>query len=224
MRSFYILSIIFFVSLNSFAQSDAKLIRNGNQLYKKGNFKDAEIAYRKSLEKNKDNNKGQFNLGDAVYKQKNYEEASKIFQDIANKDISKEMKAKAYHNLGNSLLESKKYEESINAYKNALRNVPNDNDTKYNLEYAKKKILQQQQQKQQQQNKDQKKDQKKDEKKDDKQDKNKDNDKKQQPQQNKISKEDAARMLDAINNNDKKTQDKVKKVKGAGSSAIEKDW
>lgn len=225
MKNIFIIFILSFISANLYAQGEAKLIRNGNDLYKKGQYKDAEVSYRKSLEKNKNNYKAQFNLGDALYKQKNYTESSKIFQSLANQDLSKDIKAKAYHNLGNSLLQQKKYEESIQAYKNALRNKPDDNETKYNLEYAKKKIIQQkqQQQKQQQQNKD------KDKNKDQKQnqsDQNKDQnkDKQQQQQQNKISKEDAKRMLQAMNNNDKNVQDKLKKVAGKGKALIEKDW
>ena len=84
-----------------------------------------------------------------MYKQQKYDEATKIFQDLTATDLPKNMSAQAYHNLGNSLLQQKKYQESIDAYKNALKQKPNDIDTKYNLEYAKKKIMQQQQQQQQ---------------------------------------------------------------------------
>jgi Ca-activated chloride channel family protein len=224
MKNLLIIFVLFIISANLHAQSEAKLIRNGNDLYKNGKYKDAEVSYRKSLEKNKNSYKGQFNLGDALYKQKNYTESSKIFQSLANQDLSKDIKAKAYHNLGNSLLQQKKYEESIEAYKNSLRNKSDDNETKYNLEYAKKKIIQQQQKQQQQQqnkNKDKDKDQKQNQ---NDQNKDQNKDKQQQQQQNKISKEDAKRMLQAMNNNDKNVQDKLKKVAGNAKSMIEKDW
>ena len=73
------------------------------------------------------------------------------FRKAAENTTDPEIRAEAYHNMGNALLEQKKYEESINAYKQALRNNPEDADTKYNLAYAQKMIQQQQQQIQQQQ-------------------------------------------------------------------------
>ena len=132
------------ITFNSFGQKAVKQLRAGNSLYEKGNYKAAEISYRKSLEQQNDYNKAKFNLGDAMYKQQKYDEATKIFQDLTSSELPKNMSAQAYHNLGNSLLQQKKYQESIEAYKNALKQKPNDIDTKYNLEYAKKKIMQQQ--------------------------------------------------------------------------------
>ena len=69
-------------------------------------YKDAEISYLKSLEKDPQYYKGLFNLGDAYYKQKNYEESTKVFQNLSQQKLDKENKAQAYHNLGNSLLQS----------------------------------------------------------------------------------------------------------------------
>jgi Ca-activated chloride channel family protein len=138
------------------------------------------------------------------------------------------------------LLQNKKLEESIEAYKKALLNNPKDEETRYNLAYAQDKLKQQQQQKNKD-NKDKKDQDKKNQDKKDqdknKDDKNKDNkdnknqdkkdqDKKdQQDQPNKLSKQDAERMLDALNNNEKQTQDKLKnkKLKG-GKLNISKDW
>src|SRR2546423_11653995 len=97
---------------NSFAQSERKLIRDGNKLYKEKKYSDAEVNYKKSLNANKNSETGQFNLGDAYYKQGKYEEAAQQFQPIINdKNITNTDKAKAYHNLGNSFLEAKKYDE-----------------------------------------------------------------------------------------------------------------
>ena len=139
-----------------YAQSEKSYIRDGNKLYKDGKYNDAEINYRKSLEENPDYYKAKFNLGDALYKQENFEEAARQFLTVDPKDLDKETKAKVYHNLGNSLLQSKKLKESIEAYKLALKNNPGDMDTKYNLEYARKMLKQQQEQQQNQnQNKDQ---------------------------------------------------------------------
>jgi tetratricopeptide (TPR) repeat protein len=209
------------------AQPESKLIREGNKSYGRQNYSEAEKNYRKALEKNKGSVKGQFNLGDAVYQQKNYEESSKVFSTLAETNLDPKTKAKVLHNLGNSLLESKQYEQSILAYKNALLNNPSDLDTKYNLEYA-KKMLEKQQQQQNQNKQDQ---QKKEQQKKDQQDQNKDQqdqDKKNQPpdQNKKISKEDAERMLEALKNDEKKTMEKLKKEKAKiqQQSVIEKDW
>lgn len=231
---FIIIYSMLSVSL-AFSQTDKKFIRDGNKQYKDKKYSDSEINYRKSLEKNKNSTEGIFNLGDAFYKQGKYEEAASQFQNITSKNTDKETLAKAYHNLGNSMLQAKKYEESIKAYKNALKNYAEDKDTKYNLAYAQSMLKQQQQQ--QQQNKDNKeKDNKNQEQKNnqdkkdnkDKKEEQKDNKDKQQEQsqanqQQKISKEDAERMLQALNNQEKDAQKKLQK-KQAVRVKIEKDW
>lgn len=203
-----------------YGQKENSLIRQGNKAYNTGKYEEAEKNYRKALEMNRESFPGQFNLGTAVYQKKNYKESANIYSSLAGKNLDKKTKAKILHNLGNSLLEGKEYEKSIAAYKNALLNDPSDIDTKYNLEYAKMMLKKQQQQQQQQQN--QKKDQK------DKQDQNqkdKQDQQKQPPDQKKISKEDAERMLEAMKNDEKKTMEKVNKEKAkAVRVAVEKDW
>jgi len=226
MKRIILILVLILISFPGFSQKDKKLIREGNKLYKDGKYKDAELNYRKALEIDKESVKGKFNLGDAVYKEKNFSESSKIFEDLSTRQLDKPVKAKVLHNLGNSLLEAKQYDQSINAYKNSLLNDPSDKDTKYNLEYAKQMLKKQQQQ--QQQNKDKKDQDKKDQDKKQEQnkDQNKDQDKKQPQDQNKkISKEDAERMLEALKNNEKKTMAKVKKEKAKVQQVtIEKDW
>src|ERR1041385_6907934 len=92
------------ISHNIFAQSERKLVREGNKQYKEKKFSDAEVSYKKSLNVNKESAPAQFNLGDALYKEDKYEDAANQFQSIAsNKKLSKEQQAQAYHNLGNSL-------------------------------------------------------------------------------------------------------------------------
>ena len=225
MRSLYITVLIFLASLSVSGQKENALLRQGNRNYEKGEYKEAEKDYRKALEINKESVTGQFNLGTAVYKNKNYEEATRIYGSLADKKNDKETQAKVLHNLGNSLMQSKEYEKSILAYKNALKNDPKNVDTKYNLEYAKMMLKKQQQQQQQNKdNKDQKKD--KEDKKDQKQDQNQKNDQqKQPPDQKKISKEDADRMLEALKNDEKRTMQKVKKQKAKVQvTGVEKDW
>ena len=221
------LALIMAFNFPSYAQKEKKLIKEGNTLYDKGKFKEAEMDYRKALDANKNSAGGLFNLGDAIYQQKNFEESSKIFGNLATSKLSSTNKASVYHNLGNSLLEGKDYEKSIAAYKNALLNNPSDKDTKYNLEYAKMMIKkQQQQQKQkQQQKKDQQDKDKKDQKKNDQNKDQQQQKKDQQDQSKKISKEDADRMLEAMKKDENKTLQKLKKDKAKVQQVmIEKDW
>ena len=229
--SIFLLSLCCLLSTLTNAQKEKKFIHEGNKLYENKKYSEAEKNYQQSLNKNKDSYKGNFNLGDAYYKQGKYEEATQQFQALTHKATSKDTLSKAYHNLGNSLMKSKKYEESINAYKNALKNNPNDEDTRYNLAYAQQMIKQQQQQQKNKDNKDNK-DKKNDKDNKDKKDDNKDKkdnkeqkNKEQEQQKNQISKEDAQRMLDALQNDEKNIQDKLKKAKAKGvKTEIEKDW
>lgn len=243
-KTLIILLIFSGITNNSTAQSENNFIRQGNQAFESGDFKKAEIDYRKALDKNQKSIKGEYNLGGAIYQQKNYEEAQKLYEQLASSDLTKEQKSMTYHNLGNSFLQMQKPEPAIEAYKNALRQNPNDLDTKYNLEFAKKMLKQQQQQQQNkdqnkdQENKDQNKDQQKQDQNKDQQNQdqqqnqqdqqqNQDNKSQQQPQQTKqISKEDAERMLQALQDNEKKTLEKLRleKLKNAKKVRTEKDW
>lgn len=217
-----------------YGQSEKKHLKDGNDAYKKADYSSAEKEFSKAINKNKNSYKGSFNLGDAYYKQGKYEEAANQFQLLTHSATSKDTLAKAFHNLGNSLLKSKKYQESVDAYKNALKNNPDDKDTRYNLAYAQQFLKQQQQQQKKDQDKKDdkkdkdkkdKKDDKKDEKKDDKKEKEKQDKEKQEQQKNKISKEDAQRLLEALQNDEKNLQDKMKKGKVKGvKTEIEKDW
>jgi tetratricopeptide (TPR) repeat protein len=224
------LILFLLAGFDSFSQKENTLLRQGNRKYNSGEYKEAEKDYRKALELNKESVKGQYNLGTAVYKNNNFEEATKIYNNLAEKNLDREVKSKAFHNLGNSYLQSKEYEKGIVAYKNALMNDPKNIDTKYNLEYAKMMLKKQQQQQQQDKDNKDKKDDKKEQqdKKDQKQDQNqnqKDDQQKQPQDQKKISKEDADRMLEALKNDEKKTMQKVKKQKAKVQViGIEKDW
>ena len=242
---FVVLSI--FVSA-AFSQSERKYIRKGNNEFEEKDYTNSEIAYRKAVEERPGSFDAQFNIGDALYKQEKYQEAAEKFSEISNSDVSKEKKARAYHNLGNSLLKANKLEESIEAYKQALKNDPNDIETKHNLTYALRKLKQQQNQKNQQnkdqqkqdqnkknqnqekdqQNKDQNKQNQQNQNKKDQQDQKKEDQKQQQKQQQKpeISKEDAKRLLQALENDEKQLQKKLKKKKAeqAQTAKTTKNW
>jgi tetratricopeptide (TPR) repeat protein len=220
------------------AQADKKFVRQGNREYNKSKFSESEISYRRAIDKNKESADAVFNTGDALYKQKKFEDAGKQF--IQNHDMNedKEKKAGSLYNLGNSLLMANKVQESIDAYKGSLKLDPQNMETKYNLAYAQDLLKKQQQQQQkdqqkQDQNKDnQKKDQQdkqdnKDQNHDKKQDQNQNKDQQQQPQQQQqgISREDAERVLNALANDEKNVQEKVKLAKATKAKVrTVKNW
>ena len=223
------------VAVNAFAQKERKYIRQGNKEFENANFENSEVSYRKAVDlEEKKSHEPAFNVGDALYKQEKYEDAIEQFNSLADVEVSKEEKAKIYHNIGNSLLQSNKLQESIDAYKNALRNNPNDMETKYNLAYAQKKLEEQQKQNQDkdkqdqnqdQQNKDQNKDEQEKNKDQNQQDKQEQDKNQQQQQQPQISKEDAERILQALANDEKDTQKKVKEQQAAAAKVkVEKEW
>ncbi len=221
---------------------EKKETRNGNKQFDKGVYTDAEASYKKALDKKNNMPEATFNLGDAVYQQKRYDEAAKQFQLSGQTNPDKSIKAKAYHNLGNTFLEQQKWADAVKAYKEALKQNPKDADTKYNLAYANAKLKQQQQSggqdnKENKDKKDDKNDQKQDQK--DKQDQNKDQqDKDQQAkneekkeqqqkqgQQPKLSKEEAEKILQAMQNEEQKTNQKVQqKQMKVMNVKIDKDW
>jgi len=209
-------------SYPAWTQADKKFIRQGNRAYEKDKFPDSEIYYRKALDKNKGSGDAVFNSGNTLYKQKKYEDAGKQFTESHRMNEDKDKKSSSLYNLGNSLLMANKLQESIEAYKNSLRLKPDNMEAKYNLAYAQDLLKEQQQQ--QQQNKDNEDQQKKDEgnknqdqEKDgqDKQNNEQQQDRQDQQQQQSISKEDAERLLNAIANDEKNVQEKVKLAKAA---------
>ncbi len=209
------------------AQSKRGLNNDGVDLYKEKKFTDAEVKFKKSLEKDPEMFQGHFNLGDAYYKEGRYDEAIQSYKNSLQFTDDKEEQAKVYHNIGNSLLKEQKYQEGIGAYKNSLKQNPDDLETKYNLSYALNMLKQNQQQKQnkddknKEKNKDQQKDQQQNQ---DQNDKNKEKQQNQQQQQkNQISKEEAQRILEALKNNETNTQKKLRKVKGK-PVVTDKDW
>lgn len=214
-----ILSILIIFSDPAFSQGEKKFIRQGNSAYGKEKYAGSEVSYRKAIDKNKMSSDAIFNLGDALYKQKKYEDAGKQFIEDADIDRNNLKKSNSFYNLGNSLLQSNKIEESIKAYKNSLILNPQNKDAKYNLAYAQDLLKRQQQQQQQQkdQNKEQNKDQKNEQNKKQNQNQEQKNNQQQQQQQQQqgISKEDAQRLLNAIANDEKNVQEKVKLAKAS---------
>lgn len=237
-----------------FAQEKDKSLPKANEEYAQNKFVDAEANYRISGSKFPNRTVSPYNLGNAIYRQNQASEAKFAYANALKKAKTRSQKHKAFHNIGNVFMKEKNYTEAVEAYKNALRNNPADDETRYNYALA-KKMLKENPPKDNKKDKDKKdkdKD-KKDKDKDKKDGDNKDKDKKDgdkdkdkkdnkgdkdkdkkdnpgdngqpKPQPGGISKQRLESMLDAVNNEEKKVQNKVnaQKVKGKPTKT-EKDW
>ena len=214
-------------------------------------FGQAEEEYRKALNLRPENEQWNFNLADALYKQMRFEDAEHRFDELAGKLESDLEKARALHNKGNSQLMQQRFDDSIESYKEALRKNPDDLDTKYNLAYAQMLKKQQEEQQQNQQNQDQQDQQdqqgQQDQQNQDQQDQDQDQqnqnqnqqqnqnqrdqqdqqqNQNQQQQQTKISREDAEQLLQALQNDEREIQDRLKKEQAAKAKRIrsDKEW
>ncbi len=171
-------------------KAERNFIREGNRLMEDENYADAEIAYSKALQANPQSATAAYNMGLALAKQAAEgdttglaQRADSLFNFAAQVTHDKKLKAMAYHNMGNLSYNAQQFDRAILAYKNALRNVPTDDDTRYNLRMAQLKLQQQQQQNQDknQQNQDQQDQQNQDKQNQDQQ--NQDQDKQDQDKQ-----------------------------------------
>lgn len=255
-------------------ESDKYIAEAQEALYE-NNFAAAEASYRKAISKDPSNLNARYNMGNLYYTKEKSLNAEQRLKEAAEIDATKEEKHRIYHNLGNSFMQQKNYQEAVNAFKEALRKDPTDDETRYNLALAKQKLEEQKQNQDQnqdqnkddkenedqnkdQQNKDQKdgeggEDQKEDQKPQDEgenekdkkegdqnEDKQKDKgdeekkdegkgdkEKQQQPKpsQGQLSPQQIKNLLEAMNNEEKKVQDKINAEKAKGVKVkSEKDW
>lgn len=271
--------VVLFFSVFATAQEDKQKLKDQRQaqesLSEAGaelqneNFPIAEAEYREAIALTPQDDTGKYNLGTAYYGKEKNAEAMHRFKQAAEVAEAKPEKHKSWHNLGNTFMNEKKYKEAVEAYKNALRNNPNDDETRYNYALAKKMLENEnnqgggddgdKEQNKQDQNKDDqesednkdnqnegdkgdkeedKKEQDEGEKEEDKkegdqqQDKGKPDEKEgegekkpQQPQPGKLSPQQVKSLLEAMNNQEKKVQEKInaQKTKGAKVKS-NKDW
>ena len=231
LKNIFIL-IAIFASSAAFAQTDRQYIRNGNKLFHQQNYAKAEVEYRKAISKNPNNSQAIYNLGNALLMQQKDSAATSLFQKSGKIEKSKIRKAMSYHNIGVICQKHQMYGEAINAYKEALRNNPNDNETRYNLALCKKLLKNQPKDKNKQNNKQKDKNNKdknkKDKNKDKQNNKNKDQDKqdkKQQQPKDRMSKDNAEQLLNAAMQEEKATQQRISKaMQQAGSRKLQKNW
>lgn len=248
-RYIILVAVTFLMGVSAMAQVDKKDVRRGNRDFRKENFREAEIDYRKALVKDSMSVAANYNLASTLYREGDYAQAMQTLERV--KDVAPMSPASAdyYFNLGDAALQQQDYQKAVEAFGESLIRRPDDLQAKENFIYAKKK-LQDQQQNQQNQNNDQNQDnqdnqdqndqnQNKDQnnqdqqndqdKNDQNQDQNQDqNDQPQQSQgqQPKISPQAAQQMLQAIQAKEKETQDKVNKQKAEAlkSRQKEKNW
>lgn len=211
--------------LGAAAQKETNtIIGKGNKAYNKGAYDTAIIQYKKVTEKDPKNAVANYNMGNALYKNQQAEDAVAAYnQSIANAKTPQD-KSQAFYNKGVVLQNNKKLPECIDAYKNALKLNPGDEEARLNLQ----KALQQQKQQQQQQKQDKKqqKDPKQDEKQKEKQKPKEDKDKNElpKPQPSRLNKQDAADKLKALSQQEQNLQEKLRKVKADAAKKPAKDW
>ena len=215
-----------------FAQREMMDVIKGNRQYKKENYTNAEVNYRRGLQENKDSYEAHYNLGDALYKQDKYADALGEFETAAqmlNKKESKERYSKVMHNIGNCNFALQDYSKAVDAYQESLRMNPKDDSTRYNLVKAMEMLQQQQQQQQnQQQNQDQQQQQQQQQEQqqqNQEQEQQQDQQQQQQPQQdeNQMDKETAEQILQALEQDEQQTQEKRQQQQGK-KRRVEKEW
>ena len=258
--SSYIIAL-FVLPFGLMAQSEHSSLLDGTDAYQRGDFENAEESFKKAVETNSSSLKGNFNLGNSLFKRRKYDEAATYFQNAASSTEDDLQKSQALYNLGNARLAEakekiekpeaptmgkegqKKLQEAIDAYKNALRHNTKDYDAKNNLAAAYKLLRQQQQkqqqQKQQKQEQKQNKDQNKDNKNQPQNQENKNQNQPQKPEENKpidnnnpsngtetkkLNKDEVDRLMEIIEQEDKKVQKKLMERKRAQHKKPEKEW
>ena len=248
-RIYGILTVVLLVlsASDAVAQVDKKDVRRGNRDFRKENYREAEIDYRKALVKDSLSVAANYNLANTLYREGDYAQAMQTMERVKDVAPMSASAADYFFNLGDAALQQKDYQKAVEAFTQSLIMRPDDLQAKENYIYA-KKMLQNQQQNQQNQNNDQNQDnqdqndqndqnkdqndEKNDDQNKDNQDQNQDQDKNdqqkqpQQGQQPKITPQAAQQMLQAIQAKEKETQDKVNKQKAEAlkSRQKEKNW
>ncbi len=244
----FILYMLLMLSFAVSAQEKDKTLPKANKEYSEKKFAEAEANYRISNSKFSKRTVAPYNLGNAIYRQNQMAEAKLAYGKAIENIKSRPQKHKLYHNLGNVFMKEKNYSAAVEAYKNALRNNPTDEETRYNYALAKQKLKENppkgddKKDKKDDKKKDDKKDKEDDKKEQDKKEDKKDGDKDKKDDQGKkdnkpgdqgqpkpmpggISKQRLENLLDAVNNEEKKIQEKVNAQKAKGKPVqTEKDW
>ena len=226
-RFFSIVLCVLLSGASLFAQEDKKDVRRGNKDYRKSNFKEAEIDYRKALLKDSTSFAATYDLANALYSQKDYEGAANTLEKLSKSAPESQYADRYYFNKGNVSLQKKDYQTAVDDFKQALLRDPGDLQAKESYIYAKKMLENQEnggegesnqdQQNQDQQNQDQQQNQQPSDGQQDKQEGE------GQEQQKQISVQQAQQILKAIQAKEKETQEKVEKAKAQNEKSRQKD-
>ena len=221
-RFFSIVLCVFLSGASLFAQEDKKDVRRGNKDYRKSNFKEAEIDYRKALLKDSTSFAATYDLANALYSQKDYEGAANTLEKLSKSAPESQYADRYYFNKGNVSLQKKDYKTAVDDFKQALLRDPGDLQAKESYIYAKKMLENQEnggegESNKDQQNQDQQQNQQPSDGQQDKQEGE------GQAQQQQISAQQAQQILKAIQAKEKETQEKVEKAKAQNEKSRQKD-
>ncbi len=226
-KRLYIIICLLSVFVGVNGQTSNQLIREGNKLFSSKNYAQAEILYRKAVDKDANNAIANYNLGRSLQAQKKNDEAKKLYENAAKLEKDPVRLSSSYNNLGTIFQDEQDYAKAIEAYKKALRSNPNHKNARYNLELCKRK-QKQQQQNQQSSNKDKNKsDKDKDKKKNQSQNQNQKNNKKNKQEKDNqgMSKDNAEQLLNAVKQQEKETQERLSRVmRQPSDKKLDKNW
>jgi len=204
LKNFFYIVYLTVLPAVAMAQTENAAIRAGNKLYHQGQFDKALPEYQKAIEQNPKNAVARYNLANARYRTTKYDEAQKSFDEVIENTTENSYKEKSYYNKGVALSKQQKLLESIEAWKNALKLDPKDEDARFNLQKALtelKKQSQPKEQKQQQQKQQQK-----------------------QKQQNKLDKKKIEQYLKSLEQKEQEVQRKIQQNRSRSVTQPEKDW
>lgn len=226
------LGIVTCVATINAQKAERKQIREGNRSYKDEHFTESEIAYRKALDVDGHSKEAMYNLGNSLFKQEKSQEALAEYQKVVSVETDPKNLASAWHNLGNAYMQAQDLPNAIQSYKASLIQNPSDNETRYNLALAQALLKQQQQQEQQENQEKEEQEEKDDRQQQQQQEQNQQNSQDAQDQQQQeagqeqISKERAQELLDALMQDEKEVQEKVKKlqIENYQQTKTDKDW
>lgn len=149
------LSFIVAISFSGFMfgqESYRNLVYEGNQKFDGKDYDGASSKYMEAIKSNDKDFTPHYNMGNALYKSKKYEEAKAEFEKAEKLSQTLPDKTAALHNLGNAYMQMNQPEKAADYYKKALKQDPHSEVTRKNYEIAKLKEKEKQQQKNEQNN------------------------------------------------------------------------
>lgn len=236
LKSFYLfnkktvtMALLLLSSGMCIAQTSSRdYVRRGNRLFRDSVYDKAQVEYQKGFQKDSNSVQVCYDLANTLMLQGQPKEAMRLFEKSAKVEQNKTRRHMIFHNMGVILQSQKQFQQAIDCYKEALRNDPHDEESRYNMVLCQRQLKKDDKNDQNgsegnNDDKQEKQDQKQ-QNKQDKQDK-KEQQNQKQPQENQMSKENAEQMLNAALQNEKNTQDKVnKQQQQAQPRRLQKQW